>query len=157
VELIDRVRRAGVKLALYDFTWDVGVPAAFARIVAPDLPVVWNGAGCHTSAEVAVSRAFTEAAQSRLTLIAGARDDLVGLAKGARPRRSFETFSEPPPGRAFASLPDLSSGSVAEDVDRVVARLAELGYEPFRVDLTHPGVGVPVALALVPGLKEMHA
>src|SRR5262245_66558882 len=36
-----------------------------------------NGYGCHPDRDVALSRALTEAAPSRLALIAGTRDDLL--------------------------------------------------------------------------------
>ncbi len=39
--------------------------------VAPEL-----GFGCHADRDVALSRALTEAAQARLTVISGARDDI---------------------------------------------------------------------------------
>jgi ribosomal protein S12 methylthiotransferase accessory factor YcaO len=35
-----------------------------------------TGAGCHTIATIALARAITEAAQSRLTHISGLREDL---------------------------------------------------------------------------------
>lgn len=154
--IIARVRSAGLKLAMYDITWQDGLPTAFAKLVASDLPVVWHGSGCHTSPEVALSRALTEAAQSRLTFIAGARDDLVPLAKGASFHRSYETFVEPRPVRSFAEIGDDSSPSVHQDVARVAERLTRLGYEPFWIDLTHSEVGIPVASSFVPGLADIH-
>jgi len=155
-ELVDAVRAVGWKLGLYDITWEAGLPTAFAKLVAPDLPVVWHGSGCHPSPEVALSRALTEAAQSRLTYIAGARDDLVALASGARFERSFETFVEPPEARTLAEVEDVSTERVDDDVERTVARLAALDLEAFWIDLTHPELGIPVVSTFVPGLKEMH-
>ena len=150
------IRSAGLKLALFDISWDVGVPVAFAKLVSPDLPVVWHGSGAHPSPEVALSRALTEAAQSRLTYIAGARDDLVGLAKEAVMHRAFDAFGEPCPERSFEAMPSLASGDVGEDLEAVVGRLAAAGYEPYWVDLTRPEVGIPVVSTFVPGLREMH-
>src|SRR5262249_1991747 len=75
-ELIGRIRDAGMKLAIYDLTWKLDVPVFLVDLVAPDLPRVWRGSGCHTCPGVALSRALTEAAQSRLTYIAGSRDDI---------------------------------------------------------------------------------
>jgi ribosomal protein S12 methylthiotransferase accessory factor len=155
-EIIALIRAANLKLGMYDITWQDGLPTAFVKLVAPDLPVVWHGSGCHTSPEVALSRALTEAAQSRLTFIAGARDDLVPLAKGARLHRSYDEFVEPEPARSFAEIKDDSSPSVDGDVTRVVERLTRLGYESFWIDLTHPDLGIPVASTFVPGLKEIH-
>lgn len=155
-EVIGAIRDAGLKLGMYDITWEVGLPAAFVKLVAPDMPAVWHGSGCHCSAEVALSRALTEAAQSRLTYIAGARDDLVALAKGATFHRSYDEFVEPAPARYFREIEDLSSTCVDEDVECVVARLAALDYEAFWIDLTHPELGIPVVFTHVPGLREMH-
>ena len=49
------------------------------------------GSGCHLSADIALSRALTEAAQSRLTVIAGSRDDLF--------RSTYEPVKDAPPNR----------------------------------------------------------
>jgi ribosomal protein S12 methylthiotransferase accessory factor len=57
-------------VALFDLTWEVGMPVVLAEVALPDLPFVWRGSGCHPSRDVALSRALTEAAQSRLTYIA---------------------------------------------------------------------------------------
>ncbi len=155
-EIIGAIRQAGMRLALYETTSEIGLPAAMAKLVAPDLPVVWHGFGCHTSPEIALSRALTEAAQSRLAYIAGARDDLVALSRGAVPHCEFEAFVEPAAGRRLDQLPDLSSDDLAIDFDRVVSRLADLGYEPYWVNLTRPEFGVPVVAAYVPGLREFN-
>ena len=154
-ELLARMRRRGLKVNIYDMTCEIGVPAVFAQLVAPDFPVVWHGAGCHTSAEVAVSRALTEAVQGRLTYIAGARDDLVSLTKGARSDATYLGFSEAQPRTGFDALPDVSTGDVAEDLRAIVGRLSASGYAPFFLELTRPGVGIPVALTFVPGLREI--
>ncbi len=73
----------GLHLRLFDITTDIGLPAVFATISPrPDgREAGWrhfdiaSGRGCHPSAARAAIRAITEAAQSRLTIIAGARDD----------------------------------------------------------------------------------
>jgi ribosomal protein S12 methylthiotransferase accessory factor len=151
-ELARRIRSAGMKLALYDLTWEAGIPATLACLAAPDLASPWQGSGCHPDPAVALSRAITEAAQSRLTYIAGARDDLPHANGGGAAERAFEDFAEPPAERGLADLPDLSTASVATDLDTVVERLARLGHETWWVDLTRPEVGVPVAVTFAPGL-----
>ena len=82
-ELAERIDRSGFQLRLFDITSNVGVPVFFA-VVAPkpdghekhwkhfDLSA---GSGCHPSPARAAVRAITEAAQSRVTSITGARDD----------------------------------------------------------------------------------
>ncbi len=156
--LIARVHDAGMKLALYDATWELGVPVAVAEMVAPDLPNVWRGSGCHPSPEVALSRAITEAAQSRLTYIAGSRDDLIPLAEQVDVARPFERFRPPAGERRFDAIPDVSTSNVSDDLERVLERLAARAFSAYYVDLTRDDVRVPVVRAFVPGLKEaLHA
>lgn len=154
LDLIQRMRGAGMKLSLYDVTWEVDVPCVVADLVAPDLPNVWGGWGCHTSSEVALSRALTEAAQSRLTYISGARDDLHPFREKANLSRTFYAFSEPAAERRFADLPTRSTASVGGDLQLVLESLERLGYEPYFVDLSRDEIGVPVVFAFVPGLRD---
>lgn len=153
-ELIGRIRGAGMKLVIRDLTWELGLPVFLVDLAAPDLPRVWRGSGCHTSRDVALSRALTEAAQSRLTYIAGSRDDIHSPWTGSRVYLAYEELVEPRGERDLAAAPDLSTASVASDLDGVVERLADHGYEPFFVDLTRPEIGVPVVAAFVPDLKD---
>jgi ribosomal protein S12 methylthiotransferase accessory factor len=152
--LLERVAENGGKTALYDLTWEVGVPVLLAEIALPDLPYVWRGSGCHPAREVALSRALTEAAQSRLTYIAGARDDLVLLAGAPDARDVVASFAPPCGARTFEELPDFASADVGGDRDALVARLERLGYTAYALDLRRPDVGIDVVFAFVPGLRE---
>jgi ribosomal protein S12 methylthiotransferase accessory factor len=74
-----RIADAGMTLRLFDQTSDLGVPVIYATIFEDtgtdgyfDLAA---GAGCHPVSSRAALRAITEAAQTRITNIAGARDD----------------------------------------------------------------------------------
>jgi YcaO-like protein with predicted kinase domain len=157
-EPIARIREAGMKLALYDVTWELGLPTALVDLAAPDIANVWRGSGCHPDPAVALSRALTEAAQSRLTYISGARDDLPLFGGQERAQQIFDDFVEPAATRRLEDLTDVATASVAADLDAVVERLAAHGFEAFWVDLSRPDFGVPVAAAFVPGLKDfVHA
>lgn len=155
-ELVEGMRRAGARLAAWDVTWEARVPVVYAELSVDDLPRRWHGAGCHPSAEVALARALTEAAQSRLTFISGARDDLPEPEPPAAPGAAHVAFEEPADGRAFSELPDLAGDSVADDLAAVVTRLDELGHPPYAVDLTREELGVAVVRAFAPGLAEAH-
>ncbi len=155
-ELIRRLRAAGARLALWDATWAVGVPVVSAQVVLPDLPRVWAGSGCHPDRDVALSRALTEAAQSRLTFISGARDDLPGSEDRHPPHIAFEHFVEPAGERDFDALPTGAGESVADDLDWVLGRLAACGHRAYAVDLTRPEIGVPVVRSFVPHLGVAH-
>jgi YcaO-like protein with predicted kinase domain len=153
--VLARIREAGMKTALWDFTWEAGVPVVVADLAGPDFPRVWRGSGCHPDPAVALSRALTEAIQSRLTYISGARDDLPELPSAPSSHEVFDAFAEPAGERLFAALPDLSGPSVAGDLAAVVERLAALELPAFYVDLTRPGLDLPVAYTFVPGLREV--
>ncbi|PYC83819.1 hypothetical protein C7C46_08410 [Streptomyces tateyamensis] len=53
-----------------------GIPTFAAFVWSPLFPIVCAGSGSHMDPEVAVSRALTEAVQSRLTEISSTRDDI---------------------------------------------------------------------------------
>lgn len=153
-DLLERVRAAGFRTAFYDLTWEVEIPTFVADLVGPDLPHVWRGSGTHLSPEVALSRALTEAAQSRLTYIAGARDDILPLSSTAAPSAAFDEFAPPPGARDFDAMVDRSSDSLERDLDVLLEALGTQGYEAFYVDLTRPGIGIPVVVTFVPGLHD---
>jgi ribosomal protein S12 methylthiotransferase accessory factor len=77
-ELIARITDAGAWLELVDNTRDPHFPCYVAYLWSPEDPSIYSGSGCHTDPAVALSRAITEAAQSRLTVINGTRDDVHG-------------------------------------------------------------------------------
>ncbi|POX42732.1 hypothetical protein C3486_03950 [Streptomyces sp. Ru73] len=66
-----------LEIALVPNRWQV--PCFVAYVWSEDFPVWSAGSGAHSSPDVALSRAITEAAQSRLTFITGTRDDLPAL------------------------------------------------------------------------------
>ncbi|MCX8279947.1 YcaO-like family protein [Phyllobacterium sp. 0TCS1.6C] len=79
--LAHSIKTAGFELRLFDISSDIGLPV-FMATISPrtrhesylhfDLAA---GYGCHLSPTVAAMRAITEAAQTRITNISGARDD----------------------------------------------------------------------------------
>lgn len=154
VDLLERIRAAGMRCAAHDLTWDVGVPTVVVDLVARDLPNVWRGAGCHPDPHVALSRALTEAAQSRLTYISGARDDLTQFSDHDDPSVAFTTFTTPSPARRMEALPAFASGDVETDLERILERLHARDLEPFLVDLTREDLGVPVVMSWIAGLRE---
>ncbi|MEV5880675.1 YcaO-like family protein [Streptomyces sp. NPDC052101] len=75
-DLVGRFLDAGMWLEIAWVDNAYGVPVCAAYIWSEDYPVTFAGSGCHFAPQIALSRALTEAAQSRLTCIAGTRDDL---------------------------------------------------------------------------------
>ncbi len=82
--LVGRIIDAGLTLRLFDITSDIAVPCYTAVLAPEDIlsmkqPLYHQatiGHGCHPDPVRAAIRAMTEVAQSRLTYISGARDDV---------------------------------------------------------------------------------
>lgn len=160
--LIERFTAAGMSVLLHDATTDIGVPVVLCTVFDEYAdPVLQMGMGCHPSRDVAISRALTEAAQSRLTLISGARDDLFrekyASARDADLVRRFRMWAgaaqEQECALALDRLPELATDTLESDRDLVVGLLQERGLCPCWVDLSQPGIGVAVGRAVVPGLE----
>ena len=72
---------ARIAVRVWNVTTDIGIAAFLCEIRDtsagdPQRLRRFHGSGCHADRAVALSRALTEAAQTRLTYIAGIRDDL---------------------------------------------------------------------------------
>jgi ribosomal protein S12 methylthiotransferase accessory factor len=151
--LLERLREAGVRLALYRADGVGGFPVVIASLIDGDRlsrrPGAY-GVGCDPSAERALAKAVLEAAQSRLTLIAGARDDIDYAALASPPGLGL---APPPPMHMrfvdWASVVDAD----AADSRAIARRLAEHGYdETAVVELSAPGAEVVAVKAFALGL-----
>ena len=162
-EALDRLDRADMSVAIWDMTSDVGIPAFICRIAERRQPPVVTahgaeGMGCHPDRSVALLRALTEAAQSRLGFISGARDDVAGWDY----RHGMDQEPPPaptadPPGKAardFTDVPAFDGDSFDADVAWELAALRSAGIsEVVAVDLTREEFGIPVVRVIVPGLE----
>ncbi|QWF85983.1 YcaO-like family protein [Amycolatopsis sp. CA-230715] len=158
-ELLDRYRATKVHVQMRFLENPFRIPAFDARIWSDAFPTTFGGAGAHLDASVALSRALTEAAQSRATAIAGARDDI-----GHAPYREARVFgvrrsSDSPPfaGQDDSTVPfDAIESTRVPALDEEVRIVAEriegvTGRVPVYVDLTQPEIGIPVAHVVCPG------
>jgi ribosomal protein S12 methylthiotransferase accessory factor len=161
--LADRFRAAKVQVSARFVGNRFRIPTFDVRIRSDALPVVCRGAGTHLDARVALSRALTEAAQSRATLIAGARDDIgksaYREARAAGTGHSSGPFAAPEQGTATIAFRDVDS-SCLHDIDLEVAcvagRIQEVtGHAPLYADLTRADAGVPVVHVVVPGARHL--
>lgn len=165
--VLDAYEREGFDVGVWETTTDVGMPA-FTCVIVPRPQgglrhqFANSGMGCHPRREVALLRALTEAAQSRLTVISGSRDD--------NPRARYEhvrdadqlaTFrdhlADTVADRDFADVPTFDGATFAEDVTWELERLTAAGIEQvIAVDLTKPEFDIPVMRVVVPGLESVH-
>ena len=160
-EALDRLDRAGMSVTIWDMTSDIGIPAFICRIAERRRPPVVTaddaeGMGCHPDRNVALLRALTEAAQSRLGFISGARDDPSGWdhADGTDQEPSTAAEMADEAVRDFTAVPMFYGDSLDADVAWELAALRSAGIsEVVAVDLTHEDFGIPVVRVIVPGLE----
>lgn len=163
--VLDLLDSAGIYTAVWDITSDLGIPTyACTLLERPDQPTTrvlgaFNGYGCHLSPAIALMRALSEAVQSRVTYIAGSRDDLFydlyrrqededGL------RELWDEIASPSDTESFAVQPWLAAESFEEDLTTLLAVLRRVDIESaVVVDLTKPDIGIPVVKMVVPGLE----
>jgi len=166
--LLARYLDRGFFVAVWDITSDVGVPCFLVGLretpeAARSTPRWFVGSGAHLCREIALCRAITEAAQSRLTLISGARDDLPsslypGDGAPLAGRWDEDSILKVDPGRTFSQTPSYPSDSLLDDLRVLQDCLASVGLERIVVvDLTHEDIGIPVVRSIVPGLESMHS
>jgi YcaO-like protein with predicted kinase domain len=163
-ELIERCERAGVAVAAWDITSDVGLAAFRCDIICREQDPLRRlqaagGSGCHPVRHVAFQRALTEAAQSRLTSIAGSRDDM--------PRHDYRHWRDPLTlerqresicsrgSRPFTAVSSYERDSLGEDVERELELVRRAGFDSVVVvDLTQPEFDIPVVRVLIPGTER---
>jgi len=157
------LRERGIAVALWNATSDIGVPCFICRFTETldnersAAGPCW-GAGCHLNRDVAMLRAITEAAQSRLTIIAGSRDDLMADEFGDGSTPSLFDIAHNAWERHVAScrVRDVQSCDMATfegDRAALLDRLRACGLsQAIAVDLSDGRFGIPVVRIIVPGL-----
>lgn len=157
--LVEIIHQAGSELRIARIDTWAGYYSFAAELTSPIVGVPFSGSGLHHDPNVALSRAITEAAQSRLTAISGAREDLPSsiYPRFARmhtytaARKSMRTMprAKPTPWHfeGTDSLPDLVACATT-------AVAAEAGAEPLAVVCDFAGGCVPVVKVIAPNLMS---
>jgi ribosomal protein S12 methylthiotransferase accessory factor len=165
--VLELYARADVQVAVWDATSDIGIPTFFCTILDREHGK-WravgaaSGSGAHPCREVALLRALTEAAQTRLTVIAGSRDDIgmVAYQRGqdrAALAAAARTLAATSSGRRFEEVPTHLAETLHDDVAWELGQLSAAGIDQVAVvDLTLPKFGISVVRVVIPGLEAMH-
>jgi putative methanogenesis marker protein 1 len=161
-DLLGRFRRAEIDVHLRDITSDLGIPTIAAvadDTLLKDPALLTIGMGTHTCAPIAAIRALTEVAQSRLTQIHGAREDIphTDVRKSIgyeRTKRLNRYWFEADTGEAMEEIRSLDTPDFLEDIHLILKHLQSKGLtRVIAVDLTRPEIGIPVVRVIVPGLE----
>ena len=116
------------------------------------------GYGAHLDPEVAMLRALTEAAQSRLVYISGARDDAFKhkyrMLKQFDPADHASYFEQISATIDARQRTNEATPSFEGDIQVLIEKLSRVGLDQVIVfDLTLPGFEVSVVRVIVPGLE----
>lgn len=160
-DLLDRAEKAGLRSVFFNMTSDTGIPCIMVFLAPNDIlerqnllvTEVTAGSGAHPVAVRAAIRAITECAQSRMTYISGARDDVdpevFVTPLAADIHQSFALKPAPLP-----RWPTSPSGLSAMR-DYVLQALVVIGCTAlYSVSLSDPALPFAVEKVLAPGLEN---
>lgn len=163
LKLIDLLNRADIDVGLWNMGSETGVPCLAAAIGDRGERASWRpigvhgGFGCHLSPEVAALRALTEAVQTRLTTIAGSRDDMFyGFYDSSGRRRNDDRITAVWSNTPSAEMPkrSLATETFENDVAVLLDAVKRVGVDSVVVcDLSKSDVGIPVVKVIAPGLE----
>jgi ribosomal protein S12 methylthiotransferase accessory factor len=160
-ELSRRFKDAEIELKIWLVPTDTGIPTVIAAtddIKLKDPALLVMGAGSHLKPEIAVARAVTEAAQSRVVQIQGAREDTdrEGFIRSVgydRMKRLNCFWFEEGEKVSLSEVQDLSRKSPAENIDLILEKLRGLAEKVLVIDLSREEVAVPVVRVIIPGFE----
>ena len=152
--LVRKLQRAGLEVQLRNLTSTTGIPTIDCTITEPrGQPSGMNahgGCGTHPDARIALTRALTEAAQTRVAYIQGGREDLPDFAptKGTPPAPTWNRWGH---AVSFGDIVSYEHPSVNDDVELIIERMRQSGFEQVVVvDITRADVGIPVVRVIAP-------
>jgi len=160
-ELAGKFKGAGIELKVWLVPSDTGIPTVIAAtddVKLKDPALLVMGAGSHLKPEIAVARAITEAAQSRVVQIQGAREDTdrEGFIRSVgydRMKRLNWFWFEEGEKISLSDVQDLSGKSPAENIDVILEKLKGIAERVLVIDLSREEVPVPVVRVIIPGFE----
>ena len=162
--LLAKYDHAGIVVRLWNVTSDIGIPAFVCDIRDQSTPEPgrlhhFHGGGCHPDRSIALSRALTEAAQTRLTYIAGIRDDLLPAEYEESPSAEIvdallDALRADNTPHSFQEVPGFTADDLGLDLSWELQRLHSAGFERgIAVNLTRPEFEIPVVRMVIPKLE----
>lgn len=156
VELCASAEAKGVTVRLFDMTSDIGVPAIYALMIDEHSELrhgTTSGAACHPIAAAAARKAVLEAAQTRVSMIGGTRDDI----EESQYERVFSHGIDLPPVATFRSAPSglAPESEPEEQLQHILNKLMDAGLrEIVTVPVGGAELGIHVEKLFVPGLED---
>ncbi len=166
-QTIDQIQQAGLLVYVWDITSNLGIPTYYAVVLEDPDSVCFrpvpncSGSGSHLDPRIALSRAINEAIQSRLTVIAGSRDDqyqaeYTRASCQEATRAALTLLRHVQPKMTIDSHTTMAADSFEADIHFLLARLQAFGLDTVVVvDLTQKKYNIPVVKVIVPGLEAL--
>ena len=162
--LLAKYDKAGIAVRLWNVTTDIGIAAFLCDIRDPSAGEPrrlrhFHGAGCHPDRAIALARSLTEAAQTRLTYIAGIRDDLLPSEYIEPPTADIidaliDALCQENEPNSFRQVPSFAAADLVQDLQWELERLRSAGItRVVAIDLTRPDFAIPVVRVVIPGLE----
>lgn len=162
-KLLSKFKDAGVEVKLWVVNHDTPITTivvATDDVQLRDPALLVMGAGAHLDPVIAVRRALSEAAQSRVVQIHGAREDTareefvrqIGYDRMKRMNKfwyedGFENIT-------LKELDDLSASTPAKNIETVLNLLRKITDRVIAVDLSRSSIPVPVVRIIIPGFEQ---
>lgn len=148
--LTDHLAGLGIAIAVYVVEGAGRLPVVMCRLDDPGYAPSFLGAACRPDPDDALFRAFAEAAQSRLTIISGARDDITP----DEPTQAGHRALGAPTGQSIDWHGVRDAYSARPRLEALCARLAGDGVRNMlRCDISPPCRSVSVVRLWMPGMR----
>jgi ribosomal protein S12 methylthiotransferase accessory factor len=162
--LVERICSDSMRVEMHLLPSDVGVPVFRSVIVDNDYPSAGSapkvrrfvGLGASPNAALAAIRSLTEAVQSRVALVQGARDSFNRLSPaGQRPAAVQSTETEAAGLLSMDDIPTFAQDDLLADLASVLHSLRNAGFDRvIAIDLSRKSFGLRVVRIRVPGLSS---
>nr|HID57789.1 tetratricopeptide repeat protein [Desulfobacterales bacterium] len=154
LEMIQKYRRAGVKLHISDFSLNTGIPSVGVLGYDPSTfparsEIVWT-AGTAPDPQKALNRALAEVAQLAGDFNTSSKYVASGLPK-LKNLSEAHFITRTDTEIDIKSLPDLSDNNIKVEVENCVSALSRIGMEVIVVDIMHPELKIPAFYTIIPG------
>ena len=148
--LLEKLQAQHIDVVVFELDSVFKIPA-YHCIIADENPFRklghYSGSGCHLNKGIALCRAITEAIQSRLTYIAGSRDDLFPQDYNAQWQALKFTGK-----RDYRKRADDPTLTLDQQYQCLLLQIEMLKYDVLMVEHTSEKDTISVVHALIPGL-----
>lgn len=161
-KLMDRFSSNGIKLHLSYLKSDFRIPVIRVFGYSEKPPYFgsysfYTAIGVHPDKKVALSRALTEFAQSRVTGIYRIKYKNEKIQKFKFfPDSIYNFFNDPVDWKnvlSFKEIVNFENKDILKDIESIIDTLRITGCEVFIKDLTHPRINIPTVRVLVSNMQ----